>query len=76
VVERFTRTGPGALVYELTYADPEVFTAPWTARVTWTRDDGYEFYEYACNEGNQAIRSNILATRADRRKAAGASAGN
>jgi hypothetical protein len=70
VVERFTRTGPGALVYELTYADPEVFTAPWTARITWTRDDGYEFYEYACNEGNQAIRNNILATRADRRKAA------
>jgi hypothetical protein len=76
VVERFTRTGPGALVYELSYSDPEVFTAPWTARVPWTRDDRYEFYEYACNEGNQAIRNNILATRADRRKAAGASAGN
>jgi hypothetical protein len=71
VVERFTRTGPGALVYELTYSDPQVFTAPWTARITWTRDDAYEFFEYACNEGNQAIRSNILATRADRRKAAG-----
>jgi hypothetical protein len=71
VVERFTRTGPGALVYELTYSDPQVFTAPWTARITWTRDDAYEFFEYACNEGNQAIRNNILATRADRRKAAG-----
>jgi hypothetical protein len=71
VVERFTRTGPGALVYELSYSDPEVFTAPWTARTTWTRDDSYQFYEYACNEGNQAIRNNILATRADRRKAAG-----
>ena len=71
VVERFTRTGPGALVYELTYADPEVFTAPWTARITWTRDDGYEFYEYACQEGNMAIRNNILATRAGRRQAAG-----
>jgi len=71
VVERFTRTGPGALVYELSYSDPEVFTAPWTARITWTRDDSYEFFEYACQEGNQAIRNNILATRADRRKAAG-----
>ena len=69
VVERFTRTGPGALVYELTYTDPEVFTAPWTARLTWTRDDSYEFFEYACNEGNQAIRNNILATRAGRREA-------
>jgi hypothetical protein len=68
VIERFTRIGAGALSYELTYADPEVFTAPWTARVTWTRDDGYEFFEYACQEGNQAIRNNILATRAGRRK--------
>ena len=72
MVERFTRTGPGALVYELSYSDPEVFTAPWTARITWTRDDSYEFFEYACNEGNQAIRNNILATRAARRQAAGA----
>jgi hypothetical protein len=71
VVERFTRTGPGALVYELTYSDPQVFTAPWTARITWTRDDGYQFYEYACNEGNEAIRNNILATRAARREAVG-----
>jgi hypothetical protein len=72
VAERFTRTGPGALVYELTYSDPEVFTAPWTARITWTRDDSYQFFEYACQEGNEAIRNNILATRATRRKAAGA----
>ena len=70
VVERFTRTGPGALVYELTYTDPEVFTTPWTARITWTRDDNYQFFEYACQEGNEAIRNNILATRAGRRKAA------
>jgi hypothetical protein len=69
VTERFTRTGPGALVYELSYSDPQVFTAPWTARITWTRDDGYQFFEYACQEGNQAIRNNILATRAGRKKA-------
>jgi hypothetical protein len=70
VVERFTRAKSGSLVYELTYSDPEVFTAPWTARITWTRDDGYEFYEYACQEGNQAIRNNILATRAGRKQVA------
>ena len=51
---------------------PPVFTAPWTARITWTRDDSYQFFEYACQEGNEAIRNNILATRATRRKAAGA----
>jgi hypothetical protein len=71
VIERFTRTGPGALVYELSYSDPQVFAAPWTARITWTSDEGYQFFEYACQEGNEAIRNNILATRAARREAAG-----
>ena len=70
-VERFTRTGPDALVYELSYSDPPVFTAPWTARVTWTRDDAYRFYEYACHEGNVSIRNHINASRAARRDAAG-----
>jgi hypothetical protein len=68
-VERFTRTGPDALIYELTYSDPPVFTAPWTARITWTRDDGYAMYEYACHEGNVSIRNHILASRAERREA-------
>ena len=48
-----------------------MFTAPWTARITWTRDDGYEFYEYACHEGNVSIRNHINASRAERREAAG-----
>jgi hypothetical protein len=74
-VERFTRTGPDALIYELTYADPPVFTAPWTARVTWTRDDGYQMYEYACHEGNVSIRNHITASRAERREAAAGGAG-
>jgi len=68
-VERFTRTGPDALVYELTYADPPVFTAPWTARVTWTRDESYQMFEYACHEGNVSIRNHINASRAERREA-------
>jgi hypothetical protein len=68
-IERFTRTGPDALTYELTYSDPPVFTAPWTARVTWTRDDGYRMYEYACHEGNVSIRNHINASRAERREA-------
>jgi len=76
VVERFTRTGPDALVYELTYSDPPVFTAPWTARITWTRDESYRFFEYACHEGNVSIRNHILASRAERRQGAGEVGGN
>ena len=62
--EQLTRTGPGTLVYELSYSDPEVFTAPWTARITWTSDDGYEFFEYACQEGNHAVENILRGGRA------------
>ncbi|HEY6814731.1 MAG TPA: hypothetical protein VI168_04245 [Croceibacterium sp.] len=69
-VERFTRTGDNSLVYELSYSDPPVFTAPWTARVTWTRDESYQMFEYACHEGNVSLRNHINASRAERRGAA------
>ena len=50
-VERFTMTNPNSLTYEITYTDPEVFTAPWTVRMEWARDDEYQMFEYACHEG-------------------------
>ena len=84
VVERLTPTGPNSIVYEMTYADPEVFTAPFTARLDWTRNDEYEFYEYACHEGNVQVRNYITssragtleeATAADREAAEGGSGG-
>ena len=65
-VERLTMTGPGAMTYEITYDDPEVFTKPWTARLEWIKDDSYEFFEYACHEGNRAVRGYIQSSRAHR----------
>jgi hypothetical protein len=65
-VERFTMTGPNALTHELTYSDPEVFTAPWTTRIDWIRDDEYKMFEYACHEGNYMPRDYISASRAQR----------
>src|SRR5690606_26745713 len=64
VVERLTMTGADTIVYELTYSDPEVFTAPWTARLDWTRKNDYEFSEYACYEGNVQLRNYNTADRA------------
>ena len=64
VVERLTMTSPDHIVYELTYNDPKVFTAPWTARLDWTRNDEYEFFEYACHEGNVQVRNYITAANA------------
>ncbi|AKH42198.1 hypothetical protein FHS61_003037 [Altererythrobacter atlanticus] len=75
VVERLTMTGPDSIVYEATYSDPEVFTAPWTARLDWSRNDDYQFFEYACHEGNVQPRNYINASRAGREQAEGGESG-
>jgi hypothetical protein len=66
VIERITPVSANQLVYELTYSDPEVFVAPWTARLDWNRNDNYAFYEYACHEGDVQVRNYITASRAGR----------
>jgi len=65
-LERLTMTGPDTIVHELTYTDPQVYTQPWTTRIEWTRDDDYQFFEYACHEGNYMPRDYISASRAQR----------
>ena len=66
LVERFTMTGPDTIVYEATYDDPVIFTAPWTARLDWQRDPDYHLFEYACHEGNVQLRGYITSSRAER----------
>lgn len=66
ITERFVMTGPDSIVYEVTLDDPVVFTAPWTARLDWQRDDNFGIYEYACHEGNVQVRNYITSSRADR----------
>ncbi len=75
VQERLTMTGPDHIVYELTYSDPEVFTDHWTARLDWTRDEEYEFFEYACHEGNVQVRNYITAAAAGVENTEGGAAG-
>jgi len=50
VVERYTRTGPDHMLYEVTVDDPEVFTRPWEMRMPLYRrvDDGMRLLEYEC----------------------------
>jgi hypothetical protein len=64
VVERLTMTGPDSILYEMTFDDPVIWTAPFTVRLDWRRDETYPMFEYACHEGNQVIRDNILGWRA------------
>ena len=72
IVERFTMTGPDSIVYEMTYTDPVIFTAPWTVRLDWQRNDKYQIFEYACIEGDIQIRNYISSSRAQRAKDGGA----
>lgn len=74
MTEWFHMVGPDEIIYEFTWEDPVVFTAPWSARLEWQRDDGFGIYEYACHEGNVQIRNYINASRAERAAAAGGAA--
>lgn len=69
-VERLTMTGPDTIMHELTYSDPQVYTQPWTTRIAWTRDEEYQFFEYACHEGNYMPRDYISASRAQQERIA------
>ncbi len=54
MIERFTRVGPNALRYQVTFDDPATWTRPWTAENVW-RTSGGRIYEYACHEGNYGM---------------------
>lgn len=69
VVERFTRTDDNTLQYEARVTDPKTWTAPWAVSFPLTRDDQYGFYEYACHEGNNAMRNILSGARAAERGA-------
>ncbi|MDX1383076.1 MAG: hypothetical protein R3190_05485 [Thermoanaerobaculia bacterium] len=64
VVERFTRVDEGTIDYRVTVEDPAVYTAPWTAAVPLYTEPGYEMFEYACHEGNWAVRNTLSGARA------------
>jgi hypothetical protein len=70
VVERFTRTGPDVLQWQVTIDDPGAWTKPWTAMIP-LRGSKKAVFEYACHEGNYGL-ADILAgaRREDRQEAA------
>jgi hypothetical protein len=72
LTERFTRVSDGQLNYSMTVEDPEVLTAPWTARYPMYLDEEYGFFEYACHEDNTAVRNFIETSRYERAQAASA----
>jgi hypothetical protein len=66
-VERFTRVDDETIEYEMTVIDPDVLTTgSWSAAYPMKLDNSYVSYEYACHEGNTAIRNYIETSRFER----------
>jgi hypothetical protein len=58
LVERWTRTGPRTLAYEVVIEDPTVWTRPWTVKEEFSRQSDEEnriYYEPRCLEGNYGL---------------------
>src|SRR5256886_6520835 len=58
LVERWTRTGPTTLAYEVIIEDPTVWTRPWTMKQEFARQSDEEnriYYEPRCVEGNYGL---------------------
>ncbi|HEX5230394.1 MAG TPA: hypothetical protein VFW44_21930 [Bryobacteraceae bacterium] len=64
VVERFTRTAPDTISYEVTIEDPPMYSRPWKVAFPLVRNENYRIYEYACHEGNHAVENVLRSGRA------------
>ena len=65
MIERFTRTSANTVEWTVTFEDPTTWERPWTysmplAQVDYTQ----RIYEYACHEGNLAMRNILSGARA------------
>jgi hypothetical protein len=69
LIERFTRTGPNAMLYQFEVDDPVNFTRPWKAEMPWRTSKG-PIYEYACHEGNYSLPLALSGARVQERQGA------
>ncbi len=69
VVERFSRTGPEVLQYEIKIDDPGTWMKPWSLMIP-LRKAAHPLFEYACHEGNYGLAGILAGARAEE-KAAG-----
>ncbi|MYB17707.1 MAG: hypothetical protein F4Y16_01750 [Holophagales bacterium] len=69
VVERFTRTGPETIEWEITYEDEATWVSPWTMMIRLARTED-PIFEYACHEGNYGLTNILSGARAQEREAA------
>jgi len=73
MTERFTAMSPDVVDWRVTFEDANTWTRPWTFSMPLSKvDRSQQMFEYACHEGNLAMRNILSAQRAEER-AAGAS---
>ena len=75
LTERFTRTGPNEMRYEITIDDPKTYASSFKVGFPLTQEPGYQNFEYACHEGNYAMFDSLSGARAMEKKAAAKAAG-
>ena len=64
-MERFERVSESTIMWTVTIEDPNVYTRPWTVAMPLTRDPDYQIFEYACHEGNHALRNMLSYARSE-----------
>jgi len=63
LIERFTPTSKTSLEWTVTVDDPSTWTRPWSFSMPLTVNDEEPLYEYACHEGNYAIKNILSGSR-------------
>jgi hypothetical protein len=67
LIERFTPISAKAIEWKVTVEDPDTWVKPWSFALNLTKDATQPVFEYACHEGNYAIRNILSAARAEER---------
>jgi hypothetical protein len=62
ITERFSRYAENEMLYQFTVDDSNLYSQPWTAELSYYPLDG-RMYEYACHEGNYAMRGILAGAR-------------
>ena len=72
MIERFKRTAADAVEWTVTFEDASTWERPWTYSMPLSQvDHTQKIYEYACHEGNLAMRNILSGARAAEAAAAG-----
>jgi hypothetical protein len=73
MTERFTATSADVVEWRVTFEDANTWTRPWTFSMPLTKvDRTQQMFEYACHEGNLAMRNILSAQRAEEQATGGA----